>query len=428
MDKRIKTIFSILVFFSLPLICRAGDLPAWHGFVENIYGFKLHKKPQTKHESYNVLEQRLQLKTRYSFQGDDIFSKWSSILAFKGEFVLDEYFQTTAIFDLRELNLSLRPLDMVDIKVGRQVLTWGTGDYLFINDLFPKDYVSFYIGRDDEYLKKPSDALRILFYPQFLSFDFIVIPRFTPNTIADGERLSFFDTFKGKISGRESERNAVKPSRQANNTQYALRLYKNIEDKELALYYLRVFDPFPKSYLDEINHQLFYERLDVYGFSIRGNFLRGIGNLETGYYYSRQDKSGNNRLIENSLFKAMLGYEKDLGNDLKVGIQYQYEQKLKYGNYRDSLLANDFIWDEYYHLLTQSIRKLFKQQTVSVAFFNFYSPSDKDGYVRFSISNDINDHWKITLGANVPWGEDEQSNFAQMKKNKNIYLRLRYSF
>ena len=45
-----------------------------------------------------------------------------------------------------------------DIKVGKQVLTWGTGDYLFLNDLFPKDYQSFFAGREDEYLKAPSNA------------------------------------------------------------------------------------------------------------------------------------------------------------------------------------------------------------------------------------------------------------------------------
>jgi hypothetical protein len=52
------------------------------------------------------------------------------------------------------------PLDFADVKLGRQILTWGTGDLLFINDLFPKDWESFFIGRDSEYLKGPSDALK----------------------------------------------------------------------------------------------------------------------------------------------------------------------------------------------------------------------------------------------------------------------------
>ena len=52
----------------------------------------------------------------------------------------------------------------LDVKLGRQVLTWGTGDLLFLNDLFPKDWVSFFAGRDDEYLKAPSNTLRATQY------------------------------------------------------------------------------------------------------------------------------------------------------------------------------------------------------------------------------------------------------------------------
>ncbi|MFW6031595.1 MAG: hypothetical protein ACOC9T_03300, partial [Myxococcota bacterium] len=32
----------------------------------------------------------------------------------------------------------------------------GTGDLVFLNDLFPKDWRSFLLGRDLDYLKAPS--------------------------------------------------------------------------------------------------------------------------------------------------------------------------------------------------------------------------------------------------------------------------------
>ena len=44
------------------------------------------------------------------------------------------------------------------------MLTWGTGDLLFINDLFPKNWKSLAIGRDDEYLKDPSGAVKASFF------------------------------------------------------------------------------------------------------------------------------------------------------------------------------------------------------------------------------------------------------------------------
>ena len=38
----------------------------------------------------------------------------------------------------------------IDAKLGQQVLTWGTGDYVFLNDLFAKDFQSFFAGRDGD--------------------------------------------------------------------------------------------------------------------------------------------------------------------------------------------------------------------------------------------------------------------------------------
>ena len=168
--------------------------------------------------------------------------------------------------------------------------------------------------------------------------------------------------------------------------------------------------------------------MDVYGTSISGAILGGIGNAEVGYVNSREDSNGNNRLIANSMFKTMIGYSKDLGNDLKIGFQYYYEQTLNYANYRDNLLSQDYRWDECRHLITNRITKLLMSQTLVLSLFTFYSPSDKDGYVRPSASYDINDQWKVTLGANLPWGEDDITEFGQMKKNKNIFVRVRYGF
>lgn len=421
-------ILGLLILSFAVSFVQAADLPEWHGFIEQAYGGRISQDVLTKHEDYNMLEQRLQLKTRYVVQGENLLSHWNSVLTYKGDVVLDEYFETTVSHEMREFNLAFSPASLLDVKLGRQVLTWGTGDYLFINDLFPKDYVSFYIGRDDEYLKKPSDALRLSLYPKMANIDFVFIPHFTPNTIPEGERLSFFDSFQGGIAGRASERNAVKPAFQLENSQYALRIYRNFGSAEGALYYFRGFDPSPRSYLDEANRQLFYERLDAYGASVREPFASGIGNIEVGYYRSRQDTEGNNRLIENSMFKGLIGYEKDLGNDLKAGIQYLYEQKLDYADYKAALLPNDCFWDKDRHLLTHRLTKLFKNQTVMLGLFNFWSPSDKDGYVRATCAYDVSDQWKMTFGFNIPWGEDGITDFGMMKKNKNVFMRVRYSF
>jgi hypothetical protein len=416
----------LFLFFILFISTDAWALKI-HGFAENASGAKL-GNDTTKHDSYNILEQRLQIKTSYRPSGDSFLADWRSEFNFKGDFLIDEYFGGKTSFDLRECNALFTPLDMADIKIGRQVLTWGTGDYLFINDMFPKDYVSFYIGRDDEYLKKPSDAVRISLYPRMANIDIAVIPFFTPNTVPDGERLSFFDSFNRGIRGREVNRLLLEPADQSENTEFAVRTYKHFGSYEYALYFFRGFDKSPRSYKNEALRHLYYKRLDVYGASVRGPFSGGIGNIEIGYYNSRDDSNGDNRLIENSFFKALAGYEKDLGNDLKAGFQYFYEQRLDYKDYANALVSGDFFWDEHRHLVTNRITKLFKNQTVTVSLFTFYSPSDKDVYLRPSVSYDINDDWKIAAGANLAWGEDDITEFGQMENNKNIYFRIRYGF
>lgn len=142
--KSIFILFILLILLSPKLTYGfelTEDTPPIHGFIEHSSGF-VFRNPKTKHENYNMMEQRLQLKTRYYPKGDNIFNKWRSTINFKGEFLVDEYFGGKTDFNLREMNILFTPTRMVDVRLGRQILTWGTGDYLFINDMFPKNYVS----------------------------------------------------------------------------------------------------------------------------------------------------------------------------------------------------------------------------------------------------------------------------------------------
>jgi hypothetical protein len=128
------------------------------------------------------------------------------------------------------------------------------------------------------------------------------------------------------------------------------------------------------------------------------------------------------------MIKYLIGYTKDLGNDLSLGGQYLFEQTLKYDNYRNALLPQDFRWDEYRHLTTLRFTKLAKDQTVKTNLFIFCSPSDLDIYVRPTVDYDVTDALRFSFGANLIWGRDDYTEFGQIEHNKNIYLRVRYSF
>ncbi|MFA6636554.1 MAG: hypothetical protein WCV56_05590 [Candidatus Omnitrophota bacterium] len=405
----------------------SSDFPKIHGFLEEAFAPRV-GKDDTRHRQFNMAEARAQLKTNHYFIGNNILADWQTFVKARCDFVLDIYEGGKVITDLRELNVSFTPLDIADIKVGRQVLTWGTGDYLFLNDLFPKDYVSFFIGRDDEYLKIPNDAFRLMLYPEWFNVDLVWIPFFEPDTVPSGYRVSYFDTFQGKIAGVTAERDVLMPAKKLSNFVYAARIYRNFQAYEAAFYYYRGFDPSPKSYYDEQAHQLYHERLDSYGASLRGPVFWGIGNIEAAYYYSPDDSVGDIRTIQNSRMKYLAGYEKDLSNDFKMAFQYYLEQTLDYRQYERALLPMDYKWKEYRHTITNRMTKFFADQTVKISIFTFFSPSDLDVYTRPSISWSPQDGWTLTVGANLPWGKDSLTEFGSVQKNKNVYARLRYSF
>ena len=113
--------------------------------------------------------------------------------------------------DLREAWFFKRPFDFMDLKIGRQILTWGTGDLVFLNDLFPKDWQSYFIGRDSEYLKAPSDAAKISLFSELASIDLVYTPQFDPDRYITGEYISYWDATAASHAGQDD----YHPCRQA---------------------------------------------------------------------------------------------------------------------------------------------------------------------------------------------------------------------
>ncbi|MBM2828789.1 MAG: hypothetical protein HW408_1321, partial [Actinobacteria bacterium] len=329
--------------------------------------------------------------------------------------------------DLRELYLDLSPARALDVRAGRQILTWGTGDLIFINDLFPKDFVSFFTGRSMEYLKLGNDAVKFSLYPGPLSLDLVVVPHFTPSEIPKGERLSFFNPFANRIAARGESLSTRKPAAILENTELALRFFRTFGSYEGALYGFRGFFKEPTG-MDPADGTLFFPKLSVYGASLRGPFLQGVASFEFGYYDSREDRPGTNPLIENSSLRYLLGYERELRTDFTVRAQYYLEQMLDYGAYKASLPPGAPGKKEYRHLLFLRLTRFLRHQTVELSLVGFYSPSDEDGMVNPQISCKITDRLSVASGANVFFGKKDFTQFGQLDRDDNLYLRLRAGY
>lgn len=390
-------------------------LTDFNSFVEVRNGWRLDRKQDEKNAS--IAEARLQVDLSTDLT-------WA-ILKCKTDLVGD-LVEEESRAELRDLSISFSPLSNVDMQIGRQIITWGTGDLVFINDLFAKDWESFFIGRDTEYLKAPSDALKTSIFFDAVSLDLVYVPVFSGSTFIDGSRISYWNNLSGRIGDRSLTVQDEERNRFGNDSEFAARLFRNFNGTELALYFYSGFWQTPEG-VNAATHDLMYPRLSVYGLSIRSPLLGGIGNIETGYYDSRQDSDGSDPFIRNSEIRFLAGFEHELGPDFTGGFQYYLEWKQDYDNYERAFTGVKAT-DEYRHLLTVRLTKLLMGQNLALSLFAYYSPSDHDSYLRPKAHYKISDHWAVEAGGNIFIGKDDQTFFGQFEDNTNIYSSVRWSY
>lgn len=330
------------------------------------------------------------------------------------------------LFDLREGYADFFT-DDYDFRIGRQVATWGVGDLLFINDFFPKDWVSFFGGRPLEYLKIGVDGLRILYSSSEYSWELYLIPFFEPDNLPSSDRFYFFDPFKDVASRVET-----RPVTSLDNLEMGLRVFGRVEGFDVAAYAYRGFWRTPGMVPDDIMEPdhltVFYPGLATYGFSAQGPAWEGILSLEAGYYYSRDDASGDNPSIPNSQLRFLTGYERQLDDDTRLGIQYYIEIMENHGSYSGSLPAGFPAHGQYRDVVTVRLDQWHNYRTENTAVFAFYSPRDEDYLIQPQVTYKFRDDVSATLGANIFGGESGTSFLGQFDKNDNIFLSVRYDF
>jgi hypothetical protein len=358
----------------------------------------------------------------------DIFG-WTESIEASARVKVDFLFDNVAgefHTDLREVYLDYTTGNF-DFRLGRQVITWGVGDLLFINDVFPKDWVSFFSGRPLEYLKIGSDGFRTRYSSEAMNVEMIIIPFFEPDNLPTSKRFFLYDPFSAVPLRTEEE-----PETTLENTELALRLYRRIGDFDVSAYAYKGFWRTPSVKLDNVTSPtrvtIFYPELSVYGLSAQGSALHGIVSFEIGYYHSREDEDGDDPMIPNSQIRFLVGYQRQIWEDFTLGVQYYGEIMEDYSAYRSSLPSGFPAQEEYRDIVTLRLEQFLKHQTLRLSIFTFYSPVDNDYLIRPLVSYKFTDRLSSTLGANIFGGEKDTTFLGQFGKNDNIYLSVRFDF
>lgn len=400
-------------------------LAGFTGFWDTRAGIRVRDDPNQRTTSLG--ETRLQL-SRDQYAGDVSFRVTADLVY---DNVADSHKlqpeQGRGWLDLREAYLATPLGPSMDVRAGRQVLTWGVGDLLFLNDLFPKDWNSFFAGRDVEYLKAPSDAVRVALFGDVLNLDVVYTPKFDPDRFLDNRRLSFFDPRFGRVVGRDVEFRPQRPDDWFGDDEWAFRLHRMLGGWEVAAYGYRGFWKSPEGFDPGSGHPLF-PRLSAWGGSIRGPLHTGILSAETSWYRSRDDLSGTDPFVPNSQFRFLIGYEQEIIPDLTLGGQYYLERTLDFDAVERNQPAGFAAPDENRHLFTLRATWLTHSQNVTWSLFTFASPSDEDAYVRGSWEWKATDEWRFTAGLNLFEGRERDTFFGQFETNSNAYISVRYGF
>ncbi|MCV6590161.1 MAG: hypothetical protein OIF57_14230 [Marinobacterium sp.] len=398
---------------------------ALQGFYELGVGGRLHNDPVLD-ENLTLAEARARLEYGRYFD-DTHFTLKGDIFADGVEHGLQG--------DLREAMFAFSVSDNIDMRVGQQVLTWGTGDLLFLNDLFAKDWVSFFSGREDSYLKAPSASIKASYYGLNLggsggdngvNLDLVWTPKFTHDRFIDGERFSYFSPMVGtNVAAPSGYFVPEEPDQKFENGEFAARLFGRQGSTEWALYGYQGFWKRPVSMTPDMRGN--FDRLTALGASVRGNLAAGIAHAEVAWYEGK-DSNGDDPLRANDQFRALMGYEQELVSDLTMGVQYYLEWTQDYDELRRTDGHSPYRPDEYRQVMTLRLSYRLMQNNLTLNWFSFWSPTDEDYYLRPSVRYRLDDAWSVTVGGNIFGGEEQHTFFGQFEDASNLYARLRYSY
>ncbi|MEK6790773.1 MAG: hypothetical protein AABY45_03625 [Deltaproteobacteria bacterium] len=410
---------TVILTIALGLLWHSGALAEGlilHGFLQGNYSANTENENPDGNE-FKWAEERAQFKLEGYKAEQRFFLKTD---------VFYDHIDEKADVEVREAYIDSSG-GLWDARIGRQIITWGVGDLVFINDVFPKDHEAFFSGRPMEYLKKGSDALKVSAYPEFASFELVVTPFFEPDNMPRPARFWMYDPMP-QVTNRE----AKEPAANLKNTEIALRAYRDLAGFESSFYFYKGFYRTPSMQPDSLSAPtkitLHYPELLLYGFSLQKSALDGVVSLEAGYLDSSDDKAGTNPLIPNHQAKVLVAYQRQIIEDMTMTTQYLGEYMLSYDAYEANRIQGFPKEPEYRQLLSLRLQYLMMSQTMRLGWFSFWSPTDKDYLLNPEVRYSFTDNLWGAIGALVYGGRSDTTRFGSLDKNDNVYTQARYEF
>lgn len=303
-----------------------------------------------------------------------------------------------------------------DLKVGRQIYSWGKADGVRITDvLSPCDY-SEYITRDFDEIRIPVDSIRYRYLFPAADLELVWIPTFTEAIYPETEQNPWFRERKNEINTNQ----AISVDDKVKNSELAARLsfYLNGIDFSFSTAYLWD-DEAAYHKTDSNSYTPEHHRLKFYGLDISKPINDFVLRFESAYYQGKYFSAANSKgVFESDYIHSLAGLDWYPGNNWTVTGQLVNKHIF---NYKNAVQV-----DQDQNVVTLNISKKLLRETLKLENMIYYGFNNEDGFNRSSLDYAINDELHFLAGIDYFFGDEGE--FGSYDNNDSLWFKIKYSF
>lgn len=317
-------------------------------------------------------------------------------------------------------------LGPMDVRVGKQIMTWGRADFLNPTDnLTPRDF-TLLSAKDEEERRTGSVAVKANRYWGTHTLSLIWLPVFNPSTVPFGSTPGIRLTEQKRSNGDWT------------NQGFAVKWDQTGGDLDWSLSYYSGLDLFPIGRpVGPTQVDLIHTRLHVIGADAAWTVGR-YGMRVEGAYVHTQNPSGEDPFLKKPYAYYVAGIDRDLTDDLNVSVQ-AYQRIVI--NYRDpftvqgELARNVAVLDAVFNQqldgvqegLSGRMKATWLNKTFEGELLGVWNANRGDVFVRPSLAYAFTDTWKGFVGYDIFNGR-AHSFFGRLESSTAAFLELRATF
>ena len=378
-----------------------------NGFVDSYHALQL----QSPHKIMSS-RTRLRLEMRADYGEASLFSSvnlaYNSLIKEQsGAFLREAYFDYAGKY--------------LEVKAGRQIVTWGVADGLRITDLIsPMDYTEF-MANDYDDIRVPVNAINLKYPGESFSAELVFVPVPEYFVMPSGEDNPWSMPVPEGVSMDLSGT----PEKHIKNSEVGTRLRFFLENLDFSLTALRTFNKSPVTIADydpetkSVVIQGIYKPMYVLGgdFSIPVSEFVVRGEM-AGYFGEPIALNDSRRYRLRKTFNVLLGLDWYAGDNWTFMVQYMHKVIMDY--------RKELGMDQNTSMVTARISKEVLNNTLKLSVYGMFDIDNVSFYIRPAADYLLNDQITLSLGADILGGR--RGTFKTYEDNTQIWVKGKYFF